>query len=154
MLAVIEHRTVDDTVSLVGKVLEVLVVGCHHAHHLMVVELFEYGLGYCTANLRLGATAHLIDENKSFFATFSEEQLHVLQMAAIGTQVVLYALLVTDIDENVMEQADVGIVTQGGQQTALHHILHNADSLETHRLATGIGAGNHQDALLLVQRDV
>ena len=154
VLAVIEHRPVDHTVGLVGKMFQVLVVGRHHAHHLMLVQLLEDGLGDGPANLRFGATAHLVDEDERLLAATREEKFHVLQVAAVGTQVVLDALLVTDVDKDVIEQPHVGIVAQSGQQATLHHVLHHAHGLETHRLAAGIWARDDQDAVLLVQGDV
>ena len=153
-LAVIEHRAVDHTVGLVSKMLEVLIMGSHHAHHFVLIELFEYRLSDSTANLRLGAATHLIDEDERLLASLGQEQFHILQVAAVGAQVVLDALLVTDVDENIAEQSHVGIVTQRGQQAALHHVLHHTHRLEAHRLAAGIGPRNDQDAVFFVQIDI
>ena len=154
MLSVIEHRSVDDTVGLVGEVLQVLVVGRHDSHHLMLIELLEDGLGNGSADLWFGTAAHLIDEDQCLLAALGQEQFHVLQVAAIGTQVVLDALLVTDVDKDVTEQSHVGIVAQCGQQSALHHVLHDSYGLETYRFAAGIGSRNDKYAVLLVQGDV
>ena len=82
-------------------------MGCNHTHHPVLVELLQDGLGNGSANLRLGTAAHLVDKDESFLTSLREEQLHVLQVAAIGTQVVLDALLVADVNENVMVQAHV-----------------------------------------------
>ena len=106
-LAVIEHRPVDHAVGLVGKVLQILVVGGHHAHHLMPVELLKNRLGNGTANLGLGTATHLVDEYQGLPATFRQEQFHVLQVAAIGTQVILNALLIADVNEDVVKQPHV-----------------------------------------------
>ena len=104
--------------------------------------------------LGFGTASHLIDKDKRFIATLRQEQFHVLQVAAIGTQVVLDALLVTDVDKDISKDAHVGIVTQRGQQAALHHKLHNAHRLETHRLTAGIRSRNDQNTVLAVERDV
>ena len=106
-LAVIEHSAIDHAISLIGKMLQILVMGCDHTHHPVLVELLQDGLGNGSANLRLGAAAHLVDKDESLLTSLREEQLHVLQVAAIGTQVVLDALLVADVNENVMVQAHV-----------------------------------------------
>ena len=69
-LTVIEHRPVDHTLGLLGKMLQVLVVCRDNAHHLMIIQLLQDGLCNGSSNLGLGATAHLIDENEGFLTSF------------------------------------------------------------------------------------
>ena len=109
-LAVIEHRSVDHAVGFVGKMLQILVVGGYHTHYLMLIELLENRLGNGTAYLGLGSATHFIDQDEGLLAALRQEQLHVLQVAAIGTQVILDTLLVADVDKDVAEDTHVGII--------------------------------------------
>ena len=89
MLAVVEHGAVDQPLGLLGKVFEVLVMGCNHAPHTLVVELFEYRLGNRAADLRLRAAAELVNQNQRGGTAVAEEMFHVAQMGGIGREVVL-----------------------------------------------------------------
>ena len=74
-------------------------------------------------------------------------------MAAVGTQVVLDALLVADVDEDLAEDASPGAVGQGNGQSALQHVLQQANSLEADTLAACIRSADDEDALPPGQRD-
>ena len=101
MLTVIEHGSVHKSRLVVSESLEILVVGGDDAHDLVSVELAEYGLGERTANLRLGARAHLIHENERAGRGTLHEHLHVLKMRAVRAQVILYGLLVAYIYKDI-----------------------------------------------------
>ena len=118
--------------------LEILIMGGDNSHHLTVVELLQYGLGYGASHLGFSAASHLIDQDKRFSTTTRQEEFHVLQVTAVGTQIVFDTLLVTDVDKDVSEKPHVRVISHGGQQSALHHILHHTHGLEAHRLAAGI----------------
>ena len=49
--------------------------------------------------------------------------LHVLQVSAIGTQVVLDALFVAYIYQYMVEHTALGVLAHGDRQSALKHIL-------------------------------
>jgi hypothetical protein len=44
-------------------------------------------------------------------------------MAAVGTQVVFYALLVTDVNEEMLEDAYAGILAHWDGYATLEHVL-------------------------------
>ncbi len=75
-------------------------------------------------------------------------------MAGVGAQVVFDALLVADVDEDAAEDAGARVFADGDGQSALHHVLDEAHGLQAHRLASGVGAGDDEDALAAVQFDV
>ena len=107
-----------------------------------------------SAYLRLGAAAKFINQDERLFTTVSEEGFHILQMGAIGAQVVFYGLLVADIHHHTFEDAHVRIIVNGGEHAALHHILHHTHSFQAHRLATGIRTGNQEQAVFVIERDI
>ena len=59
-------------------------------------------------------------------------------MARVGAQIILNALFVADINENVLEDTAVGTFADGYAQTALQHVLQQSGGLQTHRLSTRI----------------
>ena len=72
-------------------------------------------------------------------------------MAAIGTQVVLYALLVADIYKDVLEDAALRVFAHRNGQSALQHILQQTYCLQAYTLSAGIRTADDEDALFLVQ---
>ena len=89
----------------VGKVLQVLVMGGYHAVSAFAAKLLKHGLGYRSANLRLGARAELVDEQQRGIVGMAHHLLHVHKMAGVRAEVVLNALLVAYVDEYVAEHA-------------------------------------------------
>ncbi len=61
-------------------------------------------------------------------------------------QALLDALLVADIDEDLRKDAELGMRSGGDEHPALRHQGQQADRLERHRLAAGVGTGNQQYA--------
>ena len=84
---------------------QVLVVGGDDAVCLLYAELFQYGLCYCPSNLWLRSCSELINENQGAVVGTLHHVFHVRQMARICTQVIFYALFVTDIYKDILENA-------------------------------------------------
>ena len=80
--------------------------------------------------------------------------LHILQVGGIGTEVILNRLLVTDINEDVVEDTKLGGLATGNEQPALQHILYQTNGFQAYRLATGIGSGDNEDMSLVVEVDI
>ena len=98
-LAVVEHSGVGDAGMVVGKVFEVLVVGRNDAVGAVLQEARKHGLCYGSADLGLGASSELVDENKAVVVARFHHLLHVLQMAGVGAEVVFQTLFVPDVNE-------------------------------------------------------
>ena len=107
MLPVVEHRTVDDSIILIGKVLEVLVMRGYHAPHVLGIEACKHRLGYRTSYLWLSSPTELINQHQRVAPAIIDEKFHVHQVRAICAQVVLYRLLVAYIQKNILEYAYV-----------------------------------------------
>jgi len=75
-------------------------------------------------------------------------------MGRVGTQVVFDALFVTDVNEYAAEDSGMAPFVYGNEQTALEHVLQEADGLQADRLSTGVRSADEQDALPAVQFDV
>ena len=72
----------------------------------------------------------------------------------VGTEVVLDALFVADVDEDASEDTRVATLVKGDEHPALKHVLQESYRFEAHRLATGVRPRDDEDALLSVQLDV
>ena len=90
---------------------------------LRVVITFEDGFGQGTAQGGLGTAAEFVDQEQRLGVEVLIHCLKVLQMRAVGTQVVVYGLFVADVDEDAFEDAHIGGAHHGDGQSALHHIL-------------------------------
>ena len=75
-------------------------------------------------------------------------------MGAVGTKVIFYALIVTDLHENITEYTAVGILMKRRKQTALKHILHNPHGFKASGLSTGIRARHDKNAAVLSQGNI
>ena len=102
-LPVVEHGAVNEARLVVGEFLDILIVCGDDPEAAGTAELAQYGLGEGGAYLRLGTGAYLVGENEGIGIATPQEVLHVAQVRGIGGEVVLYALLVADVDEDVPE---------------------------------------------------
>ena len=66
-------------------------------------------------------------------------------MGGICREVIENRLVITDVDEDILEDAHARVLIQRRQHPALGHILDYADRLETYRFSTGIRTGNDQN---------
>ena len=134
--------------------LQVLVVGGDDSECLLLVETLQYRFGNGTPDLRFGTSTEFIDQDEAAFVAVLHHDFHVGQVRRIGTKIVLDALFVTDINEDTAEDTCMAPFMQRNQHPALEHVLQESDSLQAHRLTTGIRTGDNEDALLAVQLDV
>ena len=120
----------------------------------LVVEAAQYRLGNGASDEGLGTAAKLIDEDQAASIRLAHHVLHVQQVTAVGAEVVLDALLIADINEYAVEDTCYACPLQGNVHAALQHVLQEADSLQTHRFASGIRARNDEYSLFAAQLDV
>jgi hypothetical protein len=75
-------------------------------------------------------------------------------MGAIGTQVVVERLVVTDIDKYFVKNANNTVKVQRNWNTALDGVLQQSDRFETDRFTSGVGSGYKQNSVILGQFNV
>ena len=122
-MAVVEHGAVDDTLRVLCKLFQVLVVCGYDTECLFPIETVEKYFCDGSADLRFGTSAEFIDEQERTFIAVLDEKLHVRQVGTVSTEVVLYRLFVAYIDEDVVEDSCMGIFVYRYEQSALQHIL-------------------------------
>ena len=118
--------------------LEVLIVGGDDAECSALVETLEQCLGNCSTYEWLGSATELVNKNKRVLVAVTECVFHVEQVARVGTQVVLDALLVANVDEQIAEYTCLAALVHRDEKTALQHILQQTGSLKAHRLTAGV----------------
>ena len=153
-MAVVEHGTVYYAFMCIGKMLQVLVVGGDDPECPLLVETLQDRFGNGTADLWLGTSTEFIDQDEAAFVAVLHHDFHVGQVGRIGTEVVLDALFVTDVDEDTPEDTRMAAFVQRNQHPTLEHVLQEAHGFQTHRLTTGIRTGDYQDALLRIQFNI
>ena len=89
-VAVVEHGAVDDTLRVLCKLFQVLVVCGYDTECLFPIETVEKYFCDGTADLRFGTSAEFIDEQERTFIAILDEKLHVRQVGTVSTEVVLY----------------------------------------------------------------
>ena len=153
-VSVVEHGAVDHSLVVLGKMLQVLIVGGDDAKRPLLVETAQHRLGYGSTDLRLGASSELVDQYQAPLVAVLHHDFHVGQVRGIGAQLVFDGLLVADVDEDAFEDAGPAALVHRDEQPALQHVLQEAHRLQTHGFAARIGSGYDEDALLPIQLDV
>ena len=75
----------------------------HHSIGAASVEFAEYGLSDCPSRRRLRSGTELVDEHESAGIGLGQHLLHVHEEGTVGTEVVVYRLVVSYIDHYSVE---------------------------------------------------
>ncbi len=154
LLPVIEHRPVHHPPRARGEKLEVLVVRGHHPVCPPLHYALQHSLSYRPPYRRLRTTPHLVHQHQAPPRAPSHHRLHVQQVARIGGQVILYTLLIANVNEDIAEHPHPALLSHRYGQTALKHILQQPHRLQTYRLTPCVGSRDDKDTLLGRQPDV
>ena len=138
---VVKHGSVHHSHVFVGVVFQVLVVCGYYAVCAGGYEAFQYGFGQCSAYERLCSAAELVDEQQALGTCVFHHNFHVEQVGGIGAQLVFYALLVADVDEQPFENAYLGVFAHGYRHAALNHVLQKSHGFQAYGFAAGIRSG-------------
>ena len=140
---------------VLGVGLEVLVVRRDDAEGPLIIEAVQQRLSDGAAYGGLGAAAEFVNQQQARTVGVAHEVLHVPQVRAIGAEVVIYALLVADVDVEPLEDPCLGVILHGDGQSALQEVLQQAHGLEADRLPPSVGPRDEQDARIGgLERDV
>lgn len=96
-MTVVKHGPIGYARVIVGKVLEILVMGGYDSPGPFFEEQAQYTLGDGSAYIRFGAGTKLVYQYRGLAIGLPEHVLHIEQMRRIGRQVVFQALLVADV---------------------------------------------------------
>ena len=110
--------------------LEVGIVCRENAKSAKAVEFGEDGFGNCATHQRFSSRAKFIDENEGARVGIAHEILHGKEMRGVGTQVILNALVVANVDEKIIEYAHSRTLIDWNEETALEHKLEKPDRLK------------------------
>ena len=75
-------------------------------------------------------------------------------MTRVGTQIVLDALLIADINHDTLEDTCGRAITDRNRQAALQHILQQANRFQAYRFTTSIRTTDKQQSLCTVQHNI
>ena len=151
LLCVEQHRPVADARTFVCQQLQVGIVGSDDTEGVAAVQLFEQCLGNGAARPWFGAPTQLVKQKEGALVSRFQQLFHILQMRSVCAQVVVYRLLVADVDEYIVEDAKLRCLTAGHQHTALQHVLYQPHRFQAHRLATRVRSRYYQYVGIVVQ---
>ena len=117
------------------------VVGGGDGQDAPVAEVAQDGLGQGRPLLRVGAGTQFVDEYQGTGGYLVEDSPQVLDVGAEGGQRLLDALLVANVGVDTVQQGKLGGLG-GDVQAGVGHQSQQADGLEGHGLAAGVGAGD------------
>ena len=103
-MSIIEHSSIDQSCMLLCVGLEVLIVCRDDPKGSLIIEAMQERLRNGSSYCGLCTPPKLIDEYKALLVASSDELLHIPQVRAVGTQVILYGLLITDVDIELVKE--------------------------------------------------
>ena len=78
--SVIQHRTIDNTLATLCKMLKIGIVSGYHTIGFLLVELSQYCLCYSASNHWFGSCTKLINQKQGFAISISHKVLHVAKV--------------------------------------------------------------------------
>ena len=112
-----------------------------------LVELAEDGFGDGAAGRRLRAGPEFVDEHEGLAVRTGEHVLHVGEEGTVGAEVVVDGLVVSDAEQDAVEDRHFRGLRGRDEHAPLEHILQQPRRLEADGLAAGVGSRDEQDAL-------
>jgi len=109
-------------------------------------ELLQHRLREGRSLVRVRAGAGLVDQDERVLPDRGEHVTEVGDVRAEGGQVVLDRLLVPNVGHNLVEERERGVRRHRKGQSVGEHQREEANGLHRHRLAPGVGAGDHERA--------
>ena len=131
MRKVIKHGTIDDTVVRFCESFEILEMRRNDTVCTTGKVPFQDSFSDGATDLWLRAATEFIDKNEASAIAGLNHLLHVDEMARIRAQVVLNALIVTNVKKKIPKHTDTRALMDGNWVAALHHVLKQPDSFQT-----------------------
>src|SRR5574344_337993 len=102
---------------------QVLIVGSYYSENAVAIESHQYGLSYSTSNIRVSTATEFLDKHPAAVSSIFYHLFHIGQMTGICTQIVVYALLISNIYKKALEYSGMTVFTHRNRYSALEHIL-------------------------------
>ena len=99
------------------------------------IEILEEHFGQGTAQFRVTARAEFVEQQQRVPTGLIEKALHPLEPIAVRGQLILDALVVPDVGQDLFEKAHRTVGVDRDEQSALDHGLDEADHLQGNGLA-------------------
>ena len=148
VLYIEHHRSVHHTCLSRCIELQVRVVGGYDSVCASLVQFAEYGLCDGSTCRRFGSGSELVYEHERLVVGLFQHVLHVLKEGAVGTQVVVDRLVVSDVHHDAVEDHEFGCLRCRYQHTPLEHVLEESDGLQADRLSSRIRSRDQKYVLL------
>ena len=117
------------------------------------VQFGKYCLGDCTSGSRLCSRPEFVYEDEGAAVGLGEHLLHVRKERTVGTQVILYGLVVPDAHHDPVKDHHFRCLGSRNGHSPLEHILKKSHCLQAYRLASGIRPGDEEYVFLRCQSD-
>jgi len=102
---------------------EVGIVGGNDCVNAFPVQLAQNSFSNGAARLRIGTTAHLVNQHQGFWICFLDENPGILQSRRIGRKVIVQTLLIANVGKDLCENSKLAQFMDRHQQATLHHHL-------------------------------
>ncbi len=122
-------------------------MGGHHRRGTPVREVLDQSPGKCGALGRIGAGAHLVEQHQRAAAGALDYTLPYRQVGGKSRETFGYGLFIPDVGEDRIKNGEAGPLPHGRDDAALSQRRDQPHGFEEDTLPTGIGAGDHQNAL-------
>ena len=132
------------TGSLDGIGLQLRVVGGAGQAHPLAPQLLDDRFRQGGALYRVGARSQLVQQDQAAAVRHLENLNDVHHVGRKGGKGLLNALLVSDVRQNVLKHGDAASLPRRNHQAAHGHEGQQADGLQGHGLAAGVGAGDDE----------
>ena len=130
---------------LIGGIdLQLRIVGGGGNDGALPAAVLDNGHGQGRALGGVGAGAQLVKQDQGAVIALFDNIDDIAHVGREGGEILLNALLIADVCQDVAEHRQVAAVVGGDMQAALVHGGKQADGLDGDGLAAGIGAGDHQ----------
>ena len=145
---------VDDALCLEGEHLQFCIVRCGHQEHTAAAQLFDDGNSQCRTLRRVGTGAKLVQKHQRVGHGKLKDAGDLLHMTGKGGQALLDALLIADVHEEFVKDADLTALIRRDEEAALCHRAKQTGRFQSDGLTAGVGAGDDERIIFPAQRNI
>ena len=136
------HAGVDEAGRVIGEGLELAVMSGGHGLGPQGLGVLQDGHGQGRALGGVGAGAQFVEEQQGTAVGLTQDIHDIGHVGAEGGQALFDALLVSDIGADPVEAGYLAALIHRDMQSGQSHASEEADGLQGHGLAAGVGPGD------------